>query len=200
MLKRLWQYFKRFIQRLFLRRRTVSVVSEETKPAPQRTDAEYESLFLQLLEGVNEGWSRGNVRGFLDGRKISEAGLVGWLRGFGEGLLASDTVHDELARRMVLLGGLDVGVLGEVAREIGMELLGRGGEMNRRGAEDAEEEGGEAEVWLNRGVEQLEAGDFEGAIASWDEAVKIKPDFDLVWTIRGIALRQLGRYEEAIAS
>jgi tetratricopeptide (TPR) repeat protein len=72
--------------------------------------------------------------------------------------------------------------------------------MNRRGAEDAEEEGGEAEVWFNRGVEQFEAGDFEGAIASYDEAIKIKPDLHEVWYNRGLVLANLGQYSEAIIS
>ncbi|MGJ5673867.1 MAG: hypothetical protein ACR9NN_09695 [Nostochopsis sp.] len=119
MLKRLWQYFKRLIQRLFHRRRVVPVVSEKPKPPQQPTDAEYESLFLQLLEEVNESWSRGNVRVFWDGDKISEAALVAWLRGFGYGLLASETRHDELAQRMVQLGALGVGELGALGVRLG---------------------------------------------------------------------------------
>jgi tetratricopeptide (TPR) repeat protein/CHAT domain-containing protein len=178
-------------------------LGEHTPVEPRKlpTDAEYESLFLELLAGVNDGWSRGRVRGFLDANKIAQAGLVEWLRGFGERLLVSNALNAELAARMVLLGELDVGDVGEVARDIGMRLL-RGGETNRRGAEDAEEgEEGEAEAWFERGNEQYEAGDFVGAIASYDKAVKIKPDLYEAWNRRGVVLcDELQRYEEALTS
>lgn len=107
------------------------------KTRPLRTDAEYESLFLQLLAGVNdEGWTHGRVRGFLDGNNIVDADLVGWLRRFGEKLLAAEEDNQQLGMRMVRLSQVgcgrleDVGcgVLGEVASEIGMDLLRRGEE------------------------------------------------------------------------
>jgi tetratricopeptide (TPR) repeat protein len=41
---------------------------------------------------------------------------------------------------------------------------------------------------------------YEEAIASYDQALKIKPDKDEAWYNRGIALDYLGRYEEAIDS
>jgi tetratricopeptide (TPR) repeat protein/5-bromo-4-chloroindolyl phosphate hydrolysis protein len=44
------------------------------------------------------------------------------------------------------------------------------------------------------------ANEYEGAIASYDEVVKIIPSYYRAWYNRGIALRNLGRYEEAIAS
>ncbi len=58
----------------------------------------------------------------------------------------------------------------------------------------------EAEEWFDRGYLQYERGDFEGAIASFDEAIKLKPDFYKVWYNRGEALVDLKRFEEAIAS
>ncbi|WP_228014329.1 CHAT domain-containing protein [Fortiea sp. LEGE XX443] len=90
---------------------------------------------------------------------------------------------------------LSVGEVGDVAGNRG---LLEGGETNRRDAEDAEE--GEAEVWFNQGYEQLMAGDYAGAIASWDNALKIKPDDHLAWYNRGVALAKLGQYEQAISS
>jgi tetratricopeptide (TPR) repeat protein len=42
--------------------------------------------------------------------------------------------------------------------------------------------------------------DFDSAIASYDEAVKIKSDYHQAWNNRGIALGNLGRFEEAVAS
>ena len=41
---------------------------------------------------------------------------------------------------------------------------------------------------------------YEEAIASYDHALKIKPDYHSAWYNRGVALFNLGRYEEAIAS
>ncbi|MEH2255451.1 tetratricopeptide repeat protein, partial [Nostoc sp.] len=43
-------------------------------------------------------------------------------------------------------------------------------------------------------------GRTEEAIASYDQALKFKPDYNDAWNNRGIALRNLGRTEEAIAS
>jgi tetratricopeptide (TPR) repeat protein len=41
---------------------------------------------------------------------------------------------------------------------------------------------------------------YEAAIASYDQAVKIKPDLHEAWYNRGISLSKLGQYEAAIAS
>ncbi|MBW4592813.1 MAG: tetratricopeptide repeat protein [Brasilonema angustatum HA4187-MV1] len=213
MFRRLWQWLKRFFQRLFGSKQSPqSGKQRKVEPRRQPTDAEYEALFLELLAGVNEGWSRGRVKGFLDVNKITQAGLVEWLRRFGKRLLVSSAENTELASRMVQLGELGnavsdqpngVGEVGEVAGEIGRWLLGRGGETNRRGAEGAEEEEegeGDADAWFDTGNEQFEAGDFEGAIASFDKAVEFKPDYHQAWYSRGNALSDLGRIEEAIAS
>lgn len=155
------------------------------------TDAEYESLFIQLLDGVNdENWSRGTVKGFLVSKNIIEDDFVGWLRRFGERLLATDGENHQLARRMVLLSKLGCGKLSLVAGEIGRELLLKG----------EGEEKTEADVWFKRGVEQCFAGDFEKAIASYDKAIEIKPDDYDAWFMRGVALGNLERFEKAIAS
>ncbi|WP_019500562.1 tetratricopeptide repeat protein [Pseudanabaena sp. PCC 6802] len=38
------------------------------------------------------------------------------------------------------------------------------------------------------------------ALASYDKAIQLKPDFAEAWSNRGVALRELKRYEEALAS
>jgi tetratricopeptide (TPR) repeat protein len=53
---------------------------------------------------------------------------------------------------------------------------------------------------FQRGKLLLAAKDYKAAIASYDEAVKIKPDLYEVWNNRGLALSYLGRYEAAIVS
>ncbi len=44
------------------------------------------------------------------------------------------------------------------------------------------------------------AKEYEEAIAAYDQALKLKPDYHHAWNNRGIALGNLGRYEEAIAA
>ncbi|MHC5734847.1 tetratricopeptide repeat protein [Nostoc sp.] len=217
MLKRLWRWLKRSFQRLFGDKQT-RPLREQTKvePPKQLTDAEYESLFLQLLTEVNNGLSRGGAKSFLAANRINEAYLVEWLRGFGERLLASATPNDELTRRMVRLGELSIGEVSIVADDIGRRL--GGGETNRRGAEDAEDTKGrekkgikqvdvvsesttdKAEAWFNQGDVLYSLGLYEQAITLFDKAIEIKPDFYDAWQNRGVALRQLGQYEEANAS
>ena len=85
MLRRLWRWLKRSLVRLFNSKSPSVRKHTPVEPRKQRTYAEYESLFLELLAGVNDGWSRRRVRGFFDANKIAQAGLVDWLRGFGGG-------------------------------------------------------------------------------------------------------------------
>ncbi|MBE9097800.1 hypothetical protein [Tychonema sp. LEGE 07203] len=133
MLDKIWQFIKRLIQRLF---------GTSAPPAPQNipvrptlTDAEYESKFMEILEGVNAGWSRGDIAGFLIAKRLKDGELAGWLRRFGTRLLegegdraaAADAVASlqELARRLGLLGRIGSGELSQVAGEIGREILRR---------------------------------------------------------------------------
>ncbi len=58
---------------------------------PTLTDAEYEAKFMELLEGVNEGWGRGDVAGFLLAKRIKDGDLAAWLRRFGSRLLEGGT-------------------------------------------------------------------------------------------------------------
>jgi tetratricopeptide (TPR) repeat protein len=56
------------------------------------------------------------------------------------------------------------------------------------------------ETWNNRGIALSELGRFDEAIASYDQAIELKPNRDEVWYNRGIALFGLGRFDAAIAS
>jgi tetratricopeptide (TPR) repeat protein/DNA-binding CsgD family transcriptional regulator len=58
----------------------------------------------------------------------------------------------------------------------------------------------EASLRFKLGNLLVAANEYEGAIASYDEVVKIIPSYYRAWYNRGIALLNLGRYEEAIAS
>ncbi|WP_448572529.1 tetratricopeptide repeat protein, partial [Trichothermofontia sp.] len=57
----------------------------------------------------------------------------------------------------------------------------------------------EATRWANQGNQLLDGGRYEEAIACYDKALAIKPDY-VVWDGRGTAFWYLQRYEEALAS
>jgi tetratricopeptide (TPR) repeat protein len=55
-------------------------------------------------------------------------------------------------------------------------------------------------LFFNVGNALDDLGRYEEAIASFDKAIEVKPDFHEAWYNRGVALRNLERDEEAIAS
>ncbi len=205
MLDKIWRFLKQLIQRLF----GINPKIEPTppQPPPTLTDAECEAKLMELLEGVNGGWGRGDVAGFLIAKRIKNGELAAWLRRFGvrslEGAQGSTASADavvslqELARRLELLSGVAGGELGEVAGNVGRKILVEFPLISGEGGEDVDRE---AEAWWNRGYEQYMKGDFEGAIVSYDKALEIKSDYHEIWLNRGISLFDLGRIEEEIAS
>jgi tetratricopeptide (TPR) repeat protein len=205
MLDKIWRFLKQLIRRLF--GTNPKIEPTPPQPAPTLTDAEYEAKLMELLEGVNQGWGRGDVAEFLIAKRIKNGDLVAWLGRFGDRLLegaqgstaSADAVVSlqELARRLELLGRVAGGELGEVAGNVGREILVEFPLVSVGGGEDVD---GEAEAWYDRGNEQYNLGDFEGAIISYDKALKIQPDYHKAWYFRGIGLRKLGRLEEAITS
>ena len=92
---------------------------------------------MEILEGVNTAWSRGDVAGFLIAKRLKDGELAAWLRRFGSRLFEegphapstapTDAVESlqELARRLELLGRIRSGELSEVAGDIGREILTR---------------------------------------------------------------------------
>ena len=56
------------------------------------------------------------------------------------------------------------------------------------------------ESWFHLGLKQASAEDFQGAIASWDKALKLNPNLSEAWHNRGSALGRLGNYEAAVYS
>ena len=199
MLNKIWRFLKQLIQRL-LGTTPPEIQRTPPQPRPTLTDAEYEAKLMELLEGVNQGWGRDDVAGFLLAKRIKDGDLAAWLRRFVARLLegaqwstvSTDAVVSlqELARRLELLGRVAIGELAEVAANVGREIL----------VEFPLVSDGEAEEWKKRGDEQCMKGDFEDAIASYDKALELKPELHEAWYIRGLALGNLGRFEEAIAS
>jgi hypothetical protein len=124
MLKRIWQWLKRLFQQILGKR-----TSPQPSPLEGREqdllvdDAACENLFMQLLDGVHQGWSRGQVKGFLLSKSLNEGALVAWLQEFGIKLLESPEPDQELLRRMVRLGELDCGEISKVSYNIGIQRL-----------------------------------------------------------------------------
>jgi CHAT domain-containing protein/Tfp pilus assembly protein PilF len=213
------------------------------KPTPIRTFGEYEQKFLQLLEGVEQGWSRGDIKGFLIACKIKDAEWENWLQEFGESLLTSPETNLELGGRMVRLGEMNCGTLSEVAGNIGRQLLA-GESLNPTPADDSfvgnenivtrllareglsvsstenssaanqldstlESESIARDISKNsevrelfcEGIEHFYAGNLEGEIAAYKQALEIDhPKIHVAWNGLGNALRLLGQNIEAIAA
>ncbi|MEP6524526.1 CHAT domain-containing protein [Microcoleus vaginatus DQ-U2] len=122
MLRQIWQRILN-LWRLLQRRFRKQPAPPPPKPTPIRTFGECEQKFMALLDGVEQGWSRGDIKGFLIGSKIKDAEWENWLQEFGERLLVSPETNLELGGRMVRLGERNCGKLSEVAGNIGRQLL-----------------------------------------------------------------------------
>jgi tetratricopeptide (TPR) repeat protein len=148
---------------------------------------DYEALIRELLVGVAGGWSYGNVTVWLWG--VDEEDLTLYLRKFAEGLLLER--DRDLIEQLKLLGKMTPGKLASEALTI-VARLDRSYEQNSELLNH--------EAWFSRGIDLREQGLYQEAIASYDWAIKIKPDKHEYWYERGIVLGNLGRNEEAISS
>ncbi|HEY9670997.1 MAG TPA: tetratricopeptide repeat protein [Waterburya sp.] len=57
-----------------------------------------------------------------------------------------------------------------------------------------------SDLWWNVGNELLDLGQFEEALASYNKAIEIKPDFYEAWISRGFVLANLGHYQDALTA
>ena len=55
----------------------------------------------------------------------------------------------------------------------------------------------EIEKLIQNGDTNLEDGNFEDALSYFEQALLLKPDDPDLWNQKGVALRSLGRYDEA---
>ena len=55
----------------------------------------------------------------------------------------------------------------------------------------------ELESLIQKGITNLNDGNFEDALSYFEQALLLKPDDPDLWNQKGIALRSLGRYDEA---
>ena len=55
----------------------------------------------------------------------------------------------------------------------------------------------ELESLIQKGITNLNDGSFEDALSYFEQALLLKPDDPDLWNQKGVALRSLGRYDEA---
>ena len=109
-----------------------SSVEEQSVSSPSSlTDADYEFLFNQLLEGVAHGWHSVKIAKFF--QRLGERGQqelwIAWLERYQTKLLAgSDLYQQQLGARMIRLGEISQSIpsikqIGSTAYNIGKEIL-----------------------------------------------------------------------------
>ena len=55
----------------------------------------------------------------------------------------------------------------------------------------------ELESLIQKGITNLNDGNFEDTLSYFEQALLLKPDDPDLWNQKGVALRSLGRYDEA---
>lgn len=121
MFKRLWQWIKNLVRRLF------GTPTPEPPAEPQispMSDAGYEQLLMEVLDGVASGWTRDRLLAEI-GHRTEDRFFHSWLHRFGKRLLSSSIPHRELSQRLVHLAELNCGRLSEIAGEYGRQLQNR---------------------------------------------------------------------------
>ncbi|WP_147069062.1 CHAT domain-containing protein [Microcystis aeruginosa] len=203
LLKKLWNWLKS----LFIASpRAINPKKVENTP-PEPSDGEYEGILMGLFEQVAAGTTTGGLRGWLYSRHCDDKKLARWLEVKSEEWLQYPEDYQTLGRDLAALGRVMTGNLGEVSQRISLQLRdavrdvsGVEGENLSPKETDLTEVVQDAAFWFEQGYQKAINGDFIGAIASWDRALEIKPDFHEAWYNRGNALHSLGRLEQAIAS
>jgi|TARA_B110000263_G_scaffold199260_1_gene178266 Flp pilus assembly protein TadD len=56
----------------------------------------------------------------------------------------------------------------------------------------------ELETLIQNGIANLENGNFEDALSFFEQALLLNPDNPDLWNQKGVVLRSLGRYNEAL--
>jgi hypothetical protein len=121
MFEKIWRSLVKWFRKSFGIKREMAAI--EALPPLDDVDREY--LFMQLLEGVAHGWQQPRAIGFFNKirHRVRKSDWLEWLDRFGSNLLDSPAPNYELAGRMVQLGQLDCGDIGDKAGEYGSRLL-----------------------------------------------------------------------------
>jgi CHAT domain-containing protein/Flp pilus assembly protein TadD len=132
MLRRLFQWLKKlFQQHPFSSQKAGSLNAVRAygvaNSPPELSNADLELLFTQLLEGVQQARGRQWALKYLERmeNRIPDERWIDWLLSFGERLLNSPAPNHQLAGRLIQLGELGIGRIGDLAYDIGLSLLKR---------------------------------------------------------------------------
>ncbi|QYX32547.1 CHAT domain-containing protein [Sphaerospermopsis torques-reginae] len=131
MVRLLLQWLNNLFKYPFGSRRTHEFDGDEVfmveRSLPELTNADLEVLFNELLEGVHQARGQQWALKYLQRMepRITVERWIDWLLIFGEKLLSSPAPNSKIATRMVKLGELNIGKVGELASEIGIQLLSR---------------------------------------------------------------------------
>ena len=131
MLRWLLQRLNEFLQYIF---DNLGIINPQTSQGnlvaeqpPELTNADLEFLFNELLEGVHQARGERWALKYLQRMepRITVDRWLDWLSTYGDKLLASPAPNHELAQRMVQLGELGIGEVGNLSHDIGIQLLWR---------------------------------------------------------------------------
>ncbi|MBD2435252.1 tetratricopeptide repeat protein [Nostoc sp. FACHB-110] len=129
MLTQLWQWLKTHSNQPVGSKQAIQPLREQKmgEPPPELTNGDLEILYTQLLEGVHQGrgqqWAIRYLQRMED--RISTERWLDWLLEFGEKLLNSSVINQQLAGQMVELGELNIGKVGDLSYDIGIRLITR---------------------------------------------------------------------------
>ncbi|WP_448565136.1 hypothetical protein [Trichothermofontia sp.] len=119
----LWQQGQRWIQRWIGRQPAAEPVvprSSVPQSPPARSDAEYEALFLSLLDKPD--LTSGRFKGWLISKNVTEDALIHWLHRFGDRVQENPDQHQELAQRLIHFGTIVHGPTAQVALKLGQQI------------------------------------------------------------------------------
>lgn len=125
MFEKIWRSIVKWWRKLFGRQVDSQRKLAAIASLPPLDDIDREYLFMQLLEGVAHGWQQPRAIDFFHKlrHRVRKSDWLEWLNRFGNNLLDAPIPNYELAGRMVQLGQLDCGEIGDLAGEYGSQLL-----------------------------------------------------------------------------
>ncbi|USR89786.1 tetratricopeptide repeat protein [Phormidium yuhuli AB48] len=224
MLRRIVQGIINFFRGLF--GKTASQEPAEPSRSPL-SDSECEYYFLQLLDGVHQGWTGVKVERFFQvlGDRASDDHWIAWLHRFDQARQLDGRPQGELGQRLVALSQVSSRHLATVAGEIGRKLCDQAGVSTSTPTSaptpthdsappsdphssqsqpepglstPTEEHQAQAQRWMERALEQLNQENNEAALLGFDRVLDLDPQNLRALIYRGDALAELKRFREAL--
>ncbi|MGB0562839.1 MAG: tetratricopeptide repeat protein [Spirulinaceae cyanobacterium] len=179
-------------------------VPHPTEISPLTSEG-YEALLVQITEGVALGWQQAQLWERL-GIRRHDPWFVAWLQRYGKTLLRQppEQISRQFAQRLIHLGVIGCGELGEVAANLGQRLLDLNNRhrLNQVPSEPVVETISSENPWelFHYGMELYQQGELDGALTMWSDALAQEPSLLEARNAYGVALYYLGRSEAAIAA